>query len=91
MKAEGLESENYYTALAGDEADEGIGDETEEDSAGGHSEAPSIKSPLKARARGTSNDRHRTTERTRKVIKSTKRKGSRVLGFVTPEPTTTTA
>ena len=91
MKAEGVELENYYTALAGEEADEGIGDETAEDSAGGHSEAPSIKSPLKDRARGTSTKRQRTTERTRKVIRSTKRKGSRVLGFVTPEPTTTTA
>jgi hypothetical protein len=53
MMAEGVESENYYTALAGDEADEGNGDDTAEDSAGSHSDAPSIKSPIKAIAGGT--------------------------------------
>ena len=58
MVAEGGESENYFTALVGDETGEVNGEvaaaETEE-SAEGQSEAPSIKSPHKARAGGTSN------------------------------------
>ena len=83
MMAEGVESENYYTALAGDETGEGNGDTTAEESTGGQSEAPSIRSPHKARPGGTSTKRQRTSEGTRKVIKTTKRKGSRVLGFVT--------
>jgi len=93
MMAEGVESENYYTALAGDKTGEVNGDPTAtgaEESTGGQTEAPSIKSPHKTRAGGTSNNRHRTAEGTRKVIRKTMRKGSRVLGFVTPEPTATT-
>jgi hypothetical protein len=61
-----------------------------EDSAGGPSEAPRFKSPHKARAGGTSNSRQHTAGGHKKVIKTTKRKGSRVLGFETPETTAKT-
>jgi hypothetical protein len=50
MLAEGVESENYFTALEGDETGEVNGEATAagaEESTGGQSEAPSIKSPHK--------------------------------------------
>jgi hypothetical protein len=93
MLAEGVESENYFRALAGDETGEVSGEATvdgAEESAGGQSEAPSIRSPHKTSACGTSIIRERTTEGTRSVIKTTKRKGSRMMGCATPEPTATT-
>ena len=60
-----MESENYFTALARDETGE-VNVEAKtagmEYSTRGPSEAPSIKSPQKARAGGTSNNRHHTAE-----------------------------
>jgi hypothetical protein len=91
MVEEGVESENYFTALAGDEVGEVSGKATAdgaEESAGGQSEAPSIKSPHKARAGGTNNIRQRAAEGSN--IKTTKRKGSKVMGLATTDPKATT-
>jgi hypothetical protein len=92
MLAEGVESENYFTALAGDEMGE-VNEETTatraEDSAGGPSEAPSIKNPHKATVEGKSNNRQRTAEGPRATTKTEKRGGNRILEFATPGPTTT--
>ena len=73
MKAEGIESENYYTALAWDETDDGNGDDAAEDTAGCQSEAPSIKSHIKARVRGTNTDRQRAAKGSWKEAKATRR------------------
>jgi hypothetical protein len=85
------ESDNYFTALGGEETGEVNGEAKAawtEDCAGGPSEAPSIKSPHKARASGTSNNRQHTAGGHQKFIWTTKRKGNKVLGFETPETTT---
>ncbi len=58
------------------------------DSERGQSEAPSIKNPHKARRGGTSSMQHHPTLGRVHVIGTTKRKGSRVLGFVTHEAST---
>ena len=90
-RAEGIESENYYTALAGDETEGENGDDAAEDSAGGQSEAPSIKSPLKAGFRGTKTDGQRAAKGSGKETTATRRSNGRVLEFGIPEPKTATA
>ncbi len=64
-----------------------------EETTGESPDAPNIKSPFKTRlGRGsrTANQKHLTTETRTQVIRTTKRKGSRVIGFTTPEATTKT-
>jgi hypothetical protein len=91
--ATGVESDNYFTALAGELTDEETGQQPDRAEATGTkastveiSEEPSIRSPHRAGRGG----KQPTAVRRTQVIRTTKRKGSRVIGFATPEATSGT-
>ncbi len=80
-----MESDNFYSAL-----ERNVSEAWTDVSSEGPSEAPFIKSPHKARGGGIIIRQKHNAMGGERVIRMTKRRGSRVVGFVTPETITRT-